>query len=134
MAEKNVRTRVVRALKPLHAFAVENVCLPGTPDVNYAGGWIELKWLPDWPKRESTPVRIAHYTQKQKVWAMKRDRAGERTYLLLNVEKTNDWLLFDGIDAADLIGNATKQELSERALVHWTSGAAMERELYPYLI
>lgn len=133
MAEKNVRSRVIRALKKAHAFAVENVCLPGTPDVNFAGGWIELKWMADWPKRDSTTVRIPHYTTQQKVWALKRKRAGERPYLLLNVQKTNDWLLIDGVEAGTLIGKATRQELIDSALAHWTSAAEMERQLLPYL-
>ena len=133
MAERNVRSRVVKALKSLHGFAVENVCLPGTPDVNYAGGWIELKWLKSWPEKEGTPIRIPHYTNQQRVFAMKRDKAGERCWWLLNVEKTNDWLLLDGTVAAKLIGTATKSDLIAAAAVHWNSGAAMERGLAKHL-
>lgn len=133
MAERNVRSRVVKGLRSLHGFAVENVCLPGTPDVNYAGGWIELKWLAAWPARESTPVKLPHYTQQQRVFAMKRDRAGEKCWFLLNVERSNDWLLLDGVEAAALIGTATKSDLMAAAVVHWNSGAAMERGIAKHL-
>ena len=133
MAEKNVRARVTKALKSLHGFAVENVCLPGTPDVNYAGGGIELKWLKSWPEKEGTPIRIPHYTNQQRVFAMKRDKAGEPCWWLLNVEKTNDWLLLDGTVAAQIIGKATRADIIAAAAVHWNSGAAMERGLAKHL-
>lgn len=39
-SEKDMRKRVVSALKTLHAVSVENGVGAGTPDVNYAGGWL----------------------------------------------------------------------------------------------
>lgn len=69
----------------------------GVPDLSYSGGgahgWIELKWLPAWPKRAATIARIAHYTKEQKHFLLSRGRAGGRCWLLLRVGKEH--LLFD---------------------------------------
>jgi len=132
VSEKSQRTRVTRALKPLHGFAVENVCLPGTPDVNCTLGWIELKWIEDWPARASTPVRLEHYTPQQRIFAQKRGRAGGLSLLLLQVESTQDWLLFDGPTAARIVGHVPRAELFEGALAHWV-GHDMEKNLVPCL-
>jgi hypothetical protein len=120
MSERTMRTKLVNALKPLDAMAVENPCLPGTPDVNYIEGWIELKWLPKWPKRDVTKVRIPHYTKQQRVWHFKRRRAGGQSWLLLQVRR--EWLLFDGAVAALVLGHATKKELISAAEAYWNAG------------
>lgn len=75
----------------------EDALNTGIPDLSYSGGgvhgWIELKWLPAWPKRAETPVRIPHYTKEQKHFLLSRGRAGGRCWLLLRVGKEH--LLFD---------------------------------------
>lgn len=122
-----MRSKVVRALKRHHGFAVENPCLPGTPDINYVGGWIELKWLRGWPKRAGTPVAIEHYSPQQRAFHQLRWHHGGAVYLLLQVQ--SDWLLFDGPTAAKLVGTATREELFQVALETWPSEAAMRRRL-----
>lgn len=67
----------------------------GTPDVHYvlrrgadaevSTGWVELKFLPDWPRRSSTPVCIPKLTAEQVWWAEEHMRAGERVWMLLRV-------------------------------------------------
>ena len=73
MSEASQRRTVVRALSGLHAIPVENpVACPGTPDVNYVEGWIELKNLRSWPKRAATIVRIEHFTEQQRRFLRRR--------------------------------------------------------------
>jgi hypothetical protein len=113
-----MRGRVVRALRSLDAVAVENKVYPGTPDVNYSVGWVELKWLPRWPKgSDQSPVRVKHFTPQQRVWLKRRWRKGFHAYLLLQVGR--EWLLFDGETAALHLGKVTQPRLRELALVIW---------------
>ncbi len=111
-----MRRKVIKALKPLDAVAVENPANPGTPDVNYVEGWLELKWKERWPPMGGV-LRIPHFTPQQKIWLRRRSRKGGCAYLLLNVAK--DWLLFDGEDASIAIGEGTKDELFSIAIRTW---------------
>ena len=122
-----MRSKVTGALKKARGFAVENPCLPGTPDVSYIDGWLELKWLRDWPKRESSPVTIEHYTPQQRVFHVEQWRHGGAVFMLLQVRGT--WLLFDGPTSARIVGKVTRAELEEHALEHWRSEAEMRRNL-----
>jgi hypothetical protein len=119
-SERDMRQRVIRALRPLHAVSVENGVGPGTPDVNFVGGWLELKSVDKWPAHEDTPLRVDHFTQQQKVWLIKRIKAGGVALLLLKVD--NDWLLFDGHVAAHIIGRRPKESLMDLALTKWLDG------------
>ena len=52
MIESDMRGQLVKILRPLGAFAVENGgCHPGTPDIAYRSGWIECKATEQWPAR-----------------------------------------------------------------------------------
>lgn len=115
-----MRNKVVKALKLLDAMAVENQVRPGTPDVNYIEGWIELKWLRAWPKRPETIVQIEHFTKQQRVWHFQRRRAGGQSWFLLQVRR--EWLLIDGALAALIVNKATRQELIGNTTVYWSSG------------
>lgn len=115
MSERSQRTLVVKALnaRGQNAIPVENPAFPGTPDVNYIGGWIELKWIEEWPKRNDTVVRIDHYTPQQRVFAIRRRLAGGTCWLLLQCRR--EWLLFDSAVAATHINGSTRTELTEVA-------------------
>lgn len=116
------------ARKGLNEFGVlsthhEDMLNIGLPDLSYGGyganGWIELKWLPEWPKRDSTIVKIEHYTKEQRFWLLQRGRTGGRCWLLLRVDREH--LLFDH-EAAQKVGLVTRAELSALAMVHWPGG------------
>jgi hypothetical protein len=127
MAESDQRSTVVKALKKLDAVAVENPAYPGTPDVNYVEGWIELKWLRAWPARQDTVVTLKHYTNQQKIFAVRRRRAGGNCWLLLQVR--NQWLLFDGAVAAIKLNKSTAKELHDAAHTVWPDGLNKEELL-----
>jgi hypothetical protein len=127
MSERALRRRVVTALKTLDAIAVENPAYPGTPDVCYIEGWIELKQVDKWT---AGVLRIPHFTPQQRVWLKRRWRRGGEAYLLLQVER--DWLVFDGATASEIVGRGDRRQLEEAALKNWR-GLDGEKELAGWL-
>lgn len=107
----------------LDPIRVENFALAGTPDVNITNAWIELKRASAWPKRDRTPLRLPHFTPQQRVWLLRRWRAGGAAFLMLRVGTNGQaWMLFAGDVAALRVGHADRAELHEIALAVWPSG------------
>lgn len=120
MASEKAMWQTLRPLmKGLDPIRVENVVYPGTPDVNYSRGWIELKYLPRWPVRGGV-VKVDHFTTQQRVWLTRRCAAGGKAFLLLKVGES-DWLLFIGSVAAAIVGKVTQKQLYYYALTSWTN-------------
>jgi len=122
MSESDMRGKVIEVLRPLDAISVENRYVgPGTPDVNYIEGWIELKWLRAWPKRPGTPVKLDHDLEpQQRAWLRRRRRRGGAAWVMLQCRK--EWLLWHGEVAAEIIGTATREELIARCHRYWPNG------------
>lgn len=98
----------------------EDMLQSGIADVSYVcngrHGWIELKHRHEWPKRESTIVRLDHYTDAQRIWLKHKGRAGGFTWLFLQVER--DYLLFDWL-AAQSVGSLNRDGLEKIATAVW---------------
>lgn len=93
----------------------------GIADVSYVSngghhGWIELKKVSQWPARDSTILRIDHYTDDQRIWLKQKGRAGGFTWLFLQVAR--DYLLFDHVGCQEL-GLLNRSSLEERARHVW---------------
>lgn len=116
-SESSMRARVTRALRSLDAIAVENGVMPGTPDVEFIGGWVELKSASNWPARPDSCLRVVHFNAEQRAWLRRRVRRGGKAWLLLRVRM--EWLLFRGDVAADTLGLATRSQLVSSAVRHW---------------
>lgn len=95
---------------------VENPAGPGTPDVNYKEGWVELKHADRWPVRGG-PLKLEHPpTTQQRTWLYRRWQAGGVCFLLLRVGK--EWLLFRGVDVYGIWrdeGNLYREKLTRYA-------------------
>lgn len=130
-----MRQKLVALLRPLGAFAVENGgCWPGTPDIALRPGWIECKATSAWPARECTRVKLDHdLSQQQRIWLIKWASVNGRAWVMLTI--AGEWLLFDGIVAAIVLGGkegGTRQELYETCLALWMRTPTTE-ELLPWL-
>lgn len=115
-----MRHRIVKMLTEagLDAGSVENSAGPGTPDVQYVGGWIELKWIENWPKKAGTPVVIPHFTPQQRCWAIRRYVADPKgIWLILEVGETKEWLLFRGVDVREIGKTLTQDQLRKLSIL-----------------
>ena len=103
----------------------EDTTRSGVPDVSFGlggrQGWVELKVLPRWPRPE-TPVKMAHFTQLQRVWLVERGRAGGRCFLLLGVERDALLLPWRAIELRDerTLGELAAVGLLWRSHIDWT--------------
>lgn len=124
MSEQHMRRRVLQWLRPLDAIPVENPAQPGTPDVNFVEGWIELKKLTNWPRDPDAIVRCEHFTPQQRNWLLLRDRKRGKCWLLLQVK--DEWLLIHGAEAARWLGRVDRQTLINLATRYWPKGLRAE--------
>lgn len=127
MNEAAMRQIVIQALSGLDAISVENPVRPGTPDINYIEGWVELKVLAKWPARASTKIKVPCFTPQQRVWLERRHRRHGAAFFLILIDK--DWLLFDGYTAARYIGEYNKNEMIEHSYLY-CEGSLDKAKLY----
>jgi len=125
MSESGMRGNFVKFLKGLglDAVAVENPIFPGTPDVNYLHGWVELKWIRSWPKNPETPVRLKRYTNSQKLWIRRRTLAGGKAFLLVQCKR--EWFLFKHPETMEIDGTP-RQNFYDKAYRIWRNGLNTE--------
>lgn len=117
MSERGLWSRVRKAIRDLDPVRVENRVEAGTPDVNFTLGWIELKYQRRTPKKGGI-LKLDHdFSIEQRVWAIRRHRAGGKTYVLLKIGP--EYLLFKGYIAAEFFGKLTLEQLREKALGIW---------------
>lgn len=122
--EARLRSRIVKALQSLHAIPVENPVHAGTPDVNYADGWIELK-IDEFREDGSMPLR--HFTSQQRAWLYHRwQHGGGRAHLLVHVPHEATYVL-DGRTA--FISRGMKREWFEEHSCKWWKGMPHDGEL-----
>ena len=137
MSEKSLWTFTrngVKSVVPsheLHIERIENGVALGTPDVNYCirgqAGWIELKFLPEWPKRSTTLVRVDHFTKEQRIFLHNYSMAGGRCFVWVQVK--DEYFLFDGLIAAMFLGYDSnsdngwrRKDFTEKSLLHFRKG------------
>lgn len=107
----NDRIILQRIESPMTASGIPDLCY------SYAGvnGFIELKYMKQWPKRSDTRVRIPHFSKAQKLWLYRHFEFGNRAFLLIQIE--DDYLLFKGKESF-LLEDYTKDQFLRYATWH----------------
>lgn len=108
MSESDLSSNFIKMTKTMHGRRIENMLSAGTPDCLITTGFVELKWIREWPVRASSPVRLDHYTDVQRGWLLEHWQCGGGAWLLLQVKQC--WLNFEA-PAAQKVGFLTKEEL-----------------------
>lgn len=124
MSEDKLKKRVIHAIRKIDPVLVDNPRKPGTPDVNFIEGWVELKYKEDWPKRAGTLVKFPKFYPQQRVWLVKRSLAGGKCFVLLQVKFM--YLLYEGGYAAQHFDKMTKDEMIKNAAKVWDYFPEME--------
>jgi hypothetical protein len=117
MSESDLSKKVINALYPLDPMPVDNPRRPGTPDINFVEGWMELKYMPEWPRKASTLVKFPKFSTQQRVWLVKRSVRQGNCFVFLQVK--NLYLLFEGGFAGQHFDRMTKDEMIKNALYVW---------------
>lgn len=114
--ESAFRKTVINHLESLHAIAVENPCHPGTPDVECALGWLELK-LDEWKKDDTLPLK--HLTPQQRTFLFRRWSLGGVALLLIKTGR--EWWLLDG-EKAFICPGKSREWFIDNCCGHWLQG------------
>ena len=114
--ERDLNTRICRALRTFDARRVENSVGPGTPDINCTFGWIESKRIKSFPRDRTAVVPVGHYRPAQRAWHIARTDLGGVVYVAIQVG--DEVFIFNARDAALGLG------------VHWTQADFRQFALY----
>jgi len=87
--------------------------------INDIPGWCELKYVREYPKRISTPIRVNHFTEDQKRFLGRMIRHGYKARVLVMVE--DDLYLF-GSPALFSVGKMQRDVMHDNALVNVRRG------------
>lgn len=125
--EKDVSAKLIKAMRGWDAFRVENLLYPGTPDINFIGGWMETKHVKNYPAKETDLITHPDFTISQRAFLKRRALMGGKTFLFVQVQK--DYYLFDGITGANYFGFLEKKYLLKRAKAFWQGRFPKSEEL-----
>ena len=115
---------------------VENVLLPGVPDVNYcingAEGWLELKCPPVKANEQTAVFGGAHgLSPVQMAWALSQAQAGGRCFLLTANEHftyLHDLCWLSERYSATVLNKLSRTEFSRLAIV--SSGRKFDKDVW----
>lgn len=94
-----------------HASRIESSAGNGIPDVSFGlpgkNGWIELKYIKEWPKRSTTLVKLP-LRPEQKHWIKARGELSGNVWVICRIE--NMFFLLDYIEAMILCEGGTQDK------------------------
>lgn len=119
----------LRKVRGTRVKRIENSCDSGTPDVYlrslHGAAWVELKHLKEFPVRPTTPIRIPHFTDQQRLWLREEGLLGGNAWLFVQVAKS--YFLFDWQAAQHIVDWTRIQWLAHAT--RWWEGKCDWQEL-----
>lgn len=116
-----------------HVSRIESSAGNGIPDVSFGlpnkNGWIELKYIKEWPKRPATKVKLP-LRPEQKHWIRNRGAISGNVWVLCRVQ--NDFFLFDHQGCDVLCEGVVQEEWFIMCEAHWVNRINFN-ELYEIL-
>jgi hypothetical protein len=132
---RTLRTGLLKAEPKIFLQRHEDKLINGLPDVHYCykgrNGWIELKYLKEFPKKKNTPISIKHLTEFQLNWINNYLTYGGHVWILLRIEK--EILLIKGVYAQRL-KNILREDLYTICANKWLSHKMDYKELVKTLL
>jgi hypothetical protein len=132
--ESRVWSTLCRNWGAVRMMRIENSCCLGTPDVCLCapGGrvvFMELKLITEgFPKRATTPVRITHFTQEQRLWLAQWGASGVACWVFVQVVDVG-YFLFDHVVAQD-IGLMTQSDWESQSTYRMPARGGDWKTLY----
>lgn len=118
------------------ADSIETKYLTGIPDIAFGArginGWIELKQVKAWPKREDTIIKPEHYTAEQVNWLSKRGKKGGNCFVMVRVG-ADDYFIFTWPWARMIQKGMDKGDYMAKCDFHW-KGSIVPDELLNILV
>ncbi len=132
MSETSMRSNLVKRLSSLDAVPIESPSTGlGIPDINFAYGWIECKWMRYWPKSADVyPVKFPHpLSKEQQIWLWRREVHNGVALVAAQVSKS--WFFWSGkrIKEKKLWGNMTRPQMIREAELYFPNGLVKEKLL-----
>lgn len=117
-SEADVRQVLTEVGRPLHGKSIEARGSVGIPDWNCVTGWIECKWVREWPMRGTLRLPHPERVKAQAIWLLERWRAGGKAHGCLVVG--DEWFMLSAPVFFDLaMRGASREELVLRCDRHW---------------
>lgn len=105
------------------ATRIESCAGNGVPDVAYTvknkHGWMELKYIKEWPKRESTKIKLP-LRPEQKLWIATRGKLADGVWVMCKID--NDYYLLDYELAILACDGWTRSEWDMLSNLNWENG------------
>lgn len=123
--------QAIQKLKPYGVIhPIEVKITSGVPDYAYAlrcrnrttDGWLEAKFLKEWPRKPATPVRLPSLKLRQVLWHERHHAVGGRVATLLQVGRSTYLLLAAPVLRLVFDRRLTALELMLQARVCSTTG------------
>lgn len=102
---QRLRKKILVTFPSARIDRVENGLVDGMPDVNMCIGgkdiWMELKYIPEWPARDTTQVLGRRGLRPEQVnWHIKQGLAGGTSFIIVGIDR--DTYVTDNVDVREI--------------------------------